>query len=299
MRSLASLIRRDIKIFYRRKENIFFSLLAVIILLVLHFAIFRNVYTDAWTLATSHIPGLYIQREYLQWIADSLMFSAIIPIGAVTISLTTLALMVADRENNTLSDFLVSPISRNSLLASYLLSSFIVGFAMLTGFVIFFQIYFLIVFGVGFTMTQVGMIFLATVGSLIFGNVFMLLLISFFKTEQALGAVGAIVGTMIGFLSGAYIPLGMFGETVGNIFSALPFAQITTLLRRTFMLSLEDVTPLSHEMLSGEIARDFGIELWIGDWHVPVYGVILITSGITFALLVCLMIRFTKMKKAD
>ena len=48
MRNLASLVRRDVKIFYRTKGNIFFSLLSVIILVALHFMIFRQMYTDNW-----------------------------------------------------------------------------------------------------------------------------------------------------------------------------------------------------------------------------------------------------------
>jgi len=297
MNNLISLVMRDIKIFYRTKGNIFFSMLSVIILVVLHFAIFQNTTTDAWAAGMQYVP--IIQREHLLWLADSLMFSAIIPIGSVTISLTTLGLMVSDREKNTLSDFLVSPIGRNSLMASYLISSFIVGFIMLLGFIMFFQFYFLIMYGIGFSLSQLSMILLVTVGALIFGNIFILLLISFFKTQQALSAVGAIVGVTMGFISGAYIPIGLFGETTANIFSALPFAQIAVLSRIAFMHRLEYVTPLTHEMLSGEIARTFGFELWIGNHHIPTMGILLIASGTTALLLVLLIIIFAKMKKAD
>ncbi|MCL2367697.1 MAG: ABC transporter permease [Oscillospiraceae bacterium] len=299
MSHVMSLIKRDTKIFYRTKGNIFFSLLAILILVALHFAIFRTMYTDNWVQIAAQIPGLSAERLQLQWIADSLVFAAIIPIGTVTLSLTALGLMVADRETNALSDFLVSPIRRNSLLASYLLSSFFVGFVMLLGFVVFFHIYFLIVYGVGFTLLQIGLILLGTIGSLIFGNVFMLLLVSFLKTEQTLSAVGAVVGTFIGFLAGAYIPLGMFGETVGTVFSALPFAQLTILVRGAFLQTLETVTPLTHEMISGEIARGFGIELWLGDRLIPLWGAALMAGGITLILFLCLIIRFAKMKKAD
>ena len=299
MSHLMSLTKRDIKIFYRTKGNIFFSLLGVLILVVLHFAIFRQMYTDNWVQITTHIPGFTVERWHLEWTTDSLMFAAIIPIGAATISLTTIGLMVADRESNALSDFLVSPIRRGSLLTSYLASSFVVCFVMLAGFVLFFQIYFLLVYGVGFTLLQIGMILLVLMGALIFSNAFMLLLLSFFKTQQSFSAVGAIVGALSGFVSGAYIPLGMFGDTVGTVFSALPFAQITVLARGAFLHTLEDVTPLTHEMLSGEIARGFGIELWLGSHHIPMWGVALIASGVTLVLLLCLKLRFAKMKKAD
>lgn len=295
---LKSLIKRDIKIFYRTKGNIIFASLSVMILVVLHFLIFRNMFTDSWAEIIAQFP-ITVEREQLAWIVDNLMFSAVVPMGAVTISLVALGLMVADKEKNVLSDFLVSPIGRKTLLASYLISSFIVGLVILLLFIAFFEVYFLAVYGMGFTLIQFGLILLATIGSLIFANVFMLLLVTFVKSQQSLGALGTILGTLLGFLSGAYIPVGQFGETIGNIFSALPFLQMTVLTRQAFLYELANKTPLTYEMLSGGLARSFGIELWIGDRLMPIWAVILILGLVTAVLLAALVIRFSKMKKAD
>ena len=299
MNSLTSLIKRDMKIFYRTKGNIFFSSLAVIILLVLHFVIFRNMYTDNWEQILSMFPGFTIDRESILWIVDSLMFSAILPIGAVSISITALGLMVEDREKSVLNDFLVSPIKRNDLLASYLISSFVVGLIMLIGFIVFYGVYFQIMYGISYSLKQLGFILLATIGALIFANTFILLIMTFIKRQSSLGAFGTILGTMNGFISGAYIPVGMFGATVGTVLSALPFLQLTVLTRQAFLYNLESVTPLTHEMLSGELAKEFGLELWFGDTLVPIWGVAALAGGITLILLLCLIIRFAKMKKAD
>ena len=299
MNNLISLVKRNIKIFYRTKGNIFFSLLAVLILVALHFAIFRNMYTDNWVDITSQITGLTIEREALAWLVDNLMLGAIIPIGAVTISLTTLGLMVADKEQDVLSDFLVSPIKRNTLLTSYLLSSFIISFSILTLFTICFQFYFVATYGINLSILQFGFIMIAIIGSLAFANIFILLIISYFKKQQTLTSFGTIIGTALGFLSGAYIPIGMFGETIGNIFSALPFFQLTVLTRQAFLYELENFTPLTQEMLTGEIARSFGMEIWIGDTFISTRGAILISGSITLILFVALIVRFSKMKKVD
>jgi multidrug/hemolysin transport system permease protein len=256
-------------------------------------------YTDNWVDIVSQFPAFSVERASLAWIVDSLMFAGILPIGAVTISLVVLGLMVADKEKNVLSDFLVSPVGRNSLLTSYLVSSFIVGFSILLGFVIFFQLYFLFAYNVIFSFTQFGLLLLTLVGSLVFANTFMLLIVSFLKSQQSLGAVGTIIGTLIGFLSGAYIPVGLFGEKVGNIFSALPFLQITVLTRKVFLYELESVTPFTREMLTGDIFRTFGIEHWFGNTLVPAWGTSLIAGSITLVLLICLIFRFSKMKKID
>lgn len=298
MSNLKSLIKRNIKIFYRTKGNIIFASLSVIILVALHFIIFRNMFTDSWAQIVQQFQ-IDIKRQQLAWVVDNLMFSAVIPIGAITISLVALGLMVADKETNVLADFLVSPIGRNSLLASYLASSFMVGFINLLGFIAFFEVYFLVVYGIGFTLAQLGLILLATIGSLLFANVFMLLVVSFVKSQQSLGALGTILGTLLGFLSGAYIPIGQFGEAIGNIFSCLPFLQITVLTRQAFLYKLETHTPLSHEMLSGKLARSFGIELWVGGTLVPTWAVAALAGLVTAILLLALIARFNKMKKED
>jgi multidrug/hemolysin transport system permease protein len=126
-----------------------------------------------------------------------------------------------------------------------------------------------------------------------------LFLLSFIKSQQSLSAVAAVVGVLSGFLAGAYIPLGMFGNVVGDIFSALPFAQLTVLTRGVFLIMLEEVTPLTHDFVSGEIARGFGIELWLGDFQIPEPGIIALTTGFTLVLFICLIMRFSKMKKTD
>ena len=299
MTNLKSLINRNIKIFYRTKGNIIFSSLAVIILLVLHFVIFRNMYSDNWEQIFSMFPGFSIEREKLLWLVDNMMFSAILPIGAVSISITAIGLMVADREKNVLNDFLVSPIKRNDLMTSYLLSSVLVGFTILLGFIIFFAIYFQVVYSISFTLPQLGYILLAVIGSLVFANILILLILTFIKKQQSLGAFGTILGTLNGFISGAYIPVGMFGETVGTILSALPFLQLTILTRQAFLYNLETVTPITHQMLTGQISKEFGLELWFGDTLIPIWGTAALTSATTLVLLLCLIIRFAKMKKSD
>jgi len=299
MNSLKSLVRRDIKIFYRTKGNIFFSVLSIMILVGLHFLIFRNMMADNWEQILLNFPQTNATRENLLWITDMLMFGAILPIGAVTISLTTLGLMVSDKEANVLSDFMVSPIRRNGLLSSYLVSSLIIGILVSLGFLAFFEVYSIAVYDFGFSLVSIIWIILSIICSLIFANIFMLLLISFFKTQQSLGVVGTIVGTLIGFFSGAYVSVGMFGEAVRNVFSSLPFLQLTVLSRSAFLHSIYDVTPLTKEIVSGELARDIGLELWLGDTHIGNLGVLGMVSATTLVLLIALIIRFKRMKKSD
>ncbi|MCL2818996.1 MAG: hypothetical protein FWD41_04650, partial [Actinomycetia bacterium] len=145
----------------------------------------------------------------------------------------------------------------------------------------------------------VGQITIVIALSLLFANVFMLLIISFFKRQQSLAAVGTIIGTLVGFLSGAYIMVGMFGDTIRNIFGMLPFLQLTVLSRQAFLSRLEEVTPLTHDMLAGELARDFGFELWIGDKMISYRLTILIIVATTCVILVLLSLTFSRLRDAE
>jgi multidrug/hemolysin transport system permease protein len=285
--------------YYRNKTSVFFSMLAVLILIALHFIVFREMFTDNWVEIISSIPGLSVPRLDLAWLTDSIMFAALLPIAAVTISLTTLGRIVSDKEDGVFADFMTAPISRTTLLASYLISSFILGAIMLLGFLAAFEIYFVAMYSISFSLAQVLRIIAIVLGSLVFANVMMLLLISFFKSQQSLSAVGTIVGTLIGFVSGAYIMVGMFGDTLRNVFGMLPFLQLTVLSRQAFLARLEEVTPLTHEFLSGELARDFGIELWLGDTNMATGPLVALVAAMTLVLFVILIFVFPRLNRTE
>jgi len=299
MNSLMMMIKRNIKLFFRNKPNVFFSVLAILILLVLHFVVFRTMFADGWVEIFSAIPGFEVDRVDLEWMTDSLMFATLFPIGAITISLSSLGLMVSDRETGVFADFMTAPFDRNKLLASYLLSSIIISAIILLLFLGMFEIYFLLRFGISFTFAHVGQILLVIALSLLFANVFMLFVVSFFKRQQSLGAVGTIIGTLVGFLCGAYIMVGMFGDTVRNIFGLLPFLQLTVLSRQAFLARIEELTPLTNNMLTGELARDFGFELWIGEKMISPGLTILMVIATTCAILVLLSFTFSRLRDAE
>ena len=118
MNKLFNLTKRNIKLYFVSKSNIFFSMLALIILIMLHFMVFRSMNADTFISS-----GLPISEKWAFWLSDCLMLSALIPIGAVSLSLTSLSQIVVDKERNTINDFYVAPINKNALLVSYLLRS--------------------------------------------------------------------------------------------------------------------------------------------------------------------------------
>ncbi|MEG1027789.1 MAG: ABC transporter permease, partial [Oscillospiraceae bacterium] len=185
MNKLTSLTKRNIKLYFESKSNVFFSMLAIIILTGLHFIIFRKMNADSFLSA-----GFPIDKKWALWFSDCLMLSSLIPIGAVTISITSLGQIVTDKERNIINDFYVAPVSRNTLLISYLLSSFTIGTIVLMGFILFFEIYLIFMYGISFTIIQFFAILGVMLLSLLLGNSLVMLIVSFVKREQAMGAIG-------------------------------------------------------------------------------------------------------------
>ena len=293
MNKLSSLTKRNIKLYFASKSNVFFSMLALLILVGLHFIVFRKMNADS--LISTGFP---IAEKWAFWFSDCLMLSALIPIGAITISLTSLGQIVTDKEKNIINDFYVAPINRNTLLLSYLFSSLAIGTILLAGFIVFFEVYLLTVYGISFSFLQLLAIIGVTILSLLLGNSFVMIIVSFVKREQAMGAIGTILGTMLGFFCGAYVPVGVLGEMAGKVFTFLPFLPITTLARQSFFMNLSK-TELTKEMVSGELAKMYGYELFIGGKQLSLTTLTGIVTAFIVLFSMVLIIRFQKMRKTD
>jgi len=297
MNKLMSLTKRNIKLYFASKSNIFFSLLALLVLICLHFIVFRKMNADI-AADTFEQMGLQIDGKWSLWWSDTLMLSAMIPIGSVTIAIAALGQIVIDKEKNVINDFYVTPLNRNTMLLSYLLSSLAIGGIICTGFVLFSEFYFLAMYGVTFTFVQLLAILGSVLLSLILGNLFVLIIASFIEREQALGAVGTILGTLLGFLCGAYVPIGILGDTTASIFAALPFLPMTVITKQAYLMSISQ-TPLTMDIIGGEFAKVYGYDIFFCNTQISIPIMLTIVSAYIVVFCVALIFIFKKMKKHD
>jgi len=287
------LTRRNIKLFFASKSNMFFSMLAILILVGLHFIVFRKMNADSFLAS-----GLPLAKKWALWLSDCLTLSTLIPIGAVTVSVTSLAQLVTDKEKHTIDDFYVLPLSKNTILASYLFSSFTIGTIVLTAFIIFFNVYSFLSYGLLFGIAQLFCVLGIGLMSLFLGNFFIMIIVSFVKREQAMGAIGTIVGTTIGFISGAYFPLGILGEKASKVLTFTPFLPLTALSRQAFFSNIAQ-TELTKEIIGGDLAKFYGYELYFGGEILTQNMLFLIVLLYICIFAALLLIRFMKMRKND
>lgn len=288
MKNIKSLTKRNLLLFFRDKATVFFSFLSVIIILGLYILFLSDLQVQSVEEVVGKIEGI-------KPLVNSWVMAGLIAVSTVTLSLGALGVVVADRENNAMNDFLVAPIKREQVFLSYLLSTIIIAMIIsLTLFVIA-EIYIISSGGTVLTIIPmlkvIGIIALCVLSS----SLLMLFVISFLKSEQSVGVLGTIVGTMIGFLTGAYVPMGIMPKGIQIVSNVIPVSQGASLLRKIFLEKpLNDVFTDSKAL--SEYSKMQGIDLYFGNFKLsPSFMIcMIILSIIVFSSLN--IIRFKRMK---
>ena len=263
---LFSLVIRNLKKYLRDKAAVFFSFLSVIIILLLYILFLGKMQIDNLTSRLGDIDGL-------DWLVSSWIMAGILMVSTVTVPLGAIGGLIDDRNDEILDDFYVSPISRNKLALSYLISAWVIGFILVFVNLIVGQIYVVSQGGEFLSFFS----FLKIIGLIIlsimtFSSFFFYISI-FIKTRNAYGTLSTIIGTFIGFLGGIYIPIGVLSAPVQNVMNVLPTAHAVTIMRKVYMKeAINEVFEGAPSEVYNSYAEFNGLTIKIGsfemqDWH--------------------------------
>ncbi|GLI25801.1 ABC transporter permease [Agromyces rhizosphaerae] len=278
MNVVRALVARNLRLFFRDRLNVFFSLLGAIILFGLYTLFLSNLQTGN---LADDLPGATTQE--VQAFVDSWMFAGIVLITTVTTGLGALVSLVDDGQSGRFRDFLVAPLQRGQLVLGYLIAAVLISLV-LSGVVFVISLLYL-----GFLrgawlppdalLRSVGVIVLSCIAFTSFSA----LIVSFVHTSGAFSALATIVGTVLGFVAGAYLPMGLLPPGVASILSAMPFAQAGMLLRREFSDETLEVMTAGAPGAAEPLRLFFGLDLVVGDWAVPVGFVVAVMVAIAVA----------------
>ena len=131
MTTVAVLIKRNVKLFFKDKGMFFTALITPGILLVLYATFLGNVYRDSFS---ANLPeGFVLSEKVLDGLVGGQLISSILAVSCVTVAFCSNFLMVQDRANGTIKDLRISPVSSATLSISYyvatLFSTLIICFA--------------------------------------------------------------------------------------------------------------------------------------------------------------------------
>lgn len=218
--------KRNILLYFRDKTAVFFSLLAVIILIALYVLFLGD-------LTSKGLPDFPSKKRLLQ----SWFIAGVLAVTSMTTTLASFGILVEDRANKTILDFYASPISRSKLVGGYILSALLIGFVMCICTIIVANL-FLALTGEGLiAMNHTFMLIGVTLLSVVSSASMVLFLVSFFNTSNAFAAASTVIGTLLGFLAGIYIPIGTLPEYLQMTVKLFPVSHSAALFRQILMES--------------------------------------------------------------
>lgn len=289
MKIISKLTKRNILMFVRNKTSVFFSFLAVIIILGLYILFLSDLQVKDIENSLGHVAGI-------KALVNSWVMAGLIAISTVTIALGSLGRIVADRENKTITDFLVSPIKRSYIFISYILATLVITFIMSIILFTIAELYILSSGGVLLSISQIFEVLGIIIMCVISSSLLVLLAVSFLKSLHSFSIMSNLVGTMIGFVTGAYVPMGSLPKGIQTFANLIPVSQGASLLRKIFLDAPSKAVFHSNVTALKDYNQAMGVDLYINNHALSSHFMIIYILGSIVLLCVLNTIRFRKMK---
>ena len=271
---MINFMKRNLLVFFKDKASVFFSLLSVFIIIGMY-ALFLG---DVWTSGMQDITGA-------RNIMDCWIVAGLIAVTSVTTTMGAFGTMVEDKSKKIIKDIRSSPMPRVNIAGGYILSAFVIGVIMCVVALVLCQLYLVSEGGAVFTGIQLVKIFGLILLSTFSNTALVLFFVSFFQSNNAFSIASTIIGTVIGFLTGIYIPIGQLPEGVQTVIKVFPLSHSALLLRQVIM---EDAIKTGFAGAPASVVSDFkemlGVTFQVGGKAVePLTSIlILIVSGFFF-----------------
>ncbi len=229
MKTLGTLIKRNIKLFFKDKGLFFTSLITPFILLILYSTFLGKVYRDSFT---SNLPdGFNLSDKVINGIVGGELFSSLLAVSCVTVAFCSNMLMVQDKITNAIDDFHVTPVKASTLAVSYYIATFVSTLIVCLAAFIGSLIYVAAIGGWCFSALDIILIILDIIILVMFGTALSSIINYFLTSQGQVSAVGTIVSSCYGFICGAYMPISSFNVGLQKVIMFLPGTYGTSLLR--------------------------------------------------------------------
>ena len=283
---------RNLKSYFRDKGSVFFSLLSMLIVILLMVFFLGDMYIENTVNILSDFPGRdeVADRKNAELLILIWNFAGILSINAVTVTLAVYSVMLKDRVTGKLGSIYTAPVSRGIITGGYMAAAWIASVLVCTVTLFLTEIYGIIkgmdVFSFVTHMQLMGLI---AVNSFVYAA-FMYILAMIAKTEGAWSGIGTVIGTLVGFLGGIYVPIGSLAKSIGTIMKCTPVIYGTSMFRN---IMTKDIAEAAFSGVPEKVLEEYRIvtgihlelfdrtvgitEEWIG---LLVCGILLLAVGI-------------------
>lgn len=282
MKEIYYLFKRNVLVFLRDYGAVFFSVLSMLIILLLMVVFLGKMNTDEVLWVLSEYGG---ERDALTdeknagYLIQMWTLAGILAVNTVTVSLTVMQTMIRDEVKGQLASFYVAPVKRIKIALGYILAAWAIGSGMSFLTLLVGEVYMVAQGNPLLSMDAFAkVLFMIMMNAFVYAAVGYLLAL-FIHSESAWGGMLTVVGTLVGFLGGIYLPVSMLSENIVNVLKCLPVLHGASMMREVLTKDAMEVTFEGLPDVVGEaFAKELGIVLWNGDMQITLEKQILILT---------------------
>lgn len=302
MKQFLMIVKRNVKLFFKDKGLFFTSLATPLILLVLYATFLGNIFQDSYT---SNIPeGVEVSKKIISGMVSGQLFASIVSVSCVTVAFCSNMLMVQDKITGVTNDFRIAPVKKYKLAISYFVATFVTTLIVCLFATVLCFGYTAIV-GWYFSFVDVLLVLADVVLLTLFGTLLASVVNFFLKSQGQISAVGTIVSSVYGFISGAYMPIASFGPGLQKVLMFLPSTYGTSLIKNHTMRGA--LAALSKSGMPSDVVEGikdfndlnlsfFGTNISTGAMYGIIAGCVVLLLGI-YILINTISIKRKKTKK--
>ncbi len=234
MKKFVSITKRNCLVYLRDRAAVFFSMLAMLIVLMLMGVFLGNMNEENIVNLLKEYGGVrdtVLDQQHARELVQYWTLAGILVVNAVTVTLSVVGSRVTDNSEGKLASFYSAPVSRNIIALSYVTSAALIGIFMCLLTLAIALCYIAATGGTMLGCRALAEIFLLIVLNVCIFSILMYLLALFIKSSSAWSGIATVVGTLVGFVGAIYLPMGYLPDGVAAALKCLPILHGTSLLR--------------------------------------------------------------------
>ena len=269
---------RCLELFFKDKSTVILSLLAEIIIMILYIIFIRDNLLDR-----------FYTIENIEIIMDSWMLAGIIGITPLTAAMGAYGVMISDKAGQINRDFNTSPMRPAAKINGYIFSAAASGIILSFMVLIMAEVYLMVTYDTVAAAGKMIHVYMLILFNSITSSAIVILPVSYLKSSSALSSCCTIIGSLIGFLTGIYLPIGSLDQTVQTIIRSFPISHTIVLFRQELTCGFVD------DAMAKDMALTFreymGIE-FLADGEVVPACISLLIPAVTG--LICVLFVYAK-----
>lgn len=285
MTQYMQLVKRNLLMYLRDKGVVFFSLLSMLVVLVLMIFFLGDININVLTDELARLPGRNAAEDEANAFLLILAWTigGIVPINSVTVTLSSYSAMMKDKNSKRSDAIYTSPVKRSVIALAYITSTCLAAIIVCIVTFALAEIYYVFKGAQIFSVLTHLKIFAMIIASGFSYSAIMYLFATIVKTESAWSGFGTVIGALVGFFGGIYMPVGQLSSALQNVVKCTPVIYSTVMFRSVIC---EDMMNVLFEDVPSEITAIYGeamginISLFEKTISTPVCCAILLASGV-------------------